>query len=167
MANYPLAEIEDAISGAMVLLPAMMDTQKARVQMRGIALQEGFSKGQWHRFQVLNDGSKGPARGGWQFERGGGVKGVLTHPSSKRHAQSICLARGVEADPRSVWSALETDDILAAAFARLLLWTDQAPLPAIGATDDAWECYIRNWRPGRPHYDTWADRYKAAMNYGR
>lgn len=161
---YPLAELEDAIDQAMALLPSAMDTHKARVQMRAISLQESRAK---HRYQIIDGGGKGPARGLWQFERGGGVKGVLTHPSTKRHAQSICLARGVPADPRSVWLALETDDVLAAAFARLLLWSDPAPLPSIGDVDSAWECYIRNWRPGKPHYSTWRSLYKDAMEFNR
>jgi len=164
--TYPLAEIEDAISQALAILPSGMDSAPARVLLRAIALQEGFKSGRWCRYQVLDGGGKGPARGGWQFERGGGVKGVLTHPASKRNAQSVCLARGVPADPRSVWLALETDDVLAAAFARLLLWTDPGPLPAIGAADDAWEVYVRNWRPGKPGYAHWRERYTAAMQYG-
>lgn len=160
--TYPLVEAEEAMSEAFAILPSSMDSDKARVLMRAIGLQESRMK---HRYQVIDGGGKGPARGLWQFERNGGVKGVLTHPASKRHAQSICLARGVPADPRSVWLALETDDVLAAAFARLLLWTDPGPLPAIGAADDAWEVYIRNWRPGKPHYSTWRDLYRQAMEF--
>ncbi len=35
-------------------------------------------------------------------------------------------------------------------FARLLLWTDAKPLPAIGDEQGAWDYYLRNWRPGKP-----------------
>jgi hypothetical protein len=160
--GYPIAVAETAMEEAFAILPSSMDTAKARVLLRAIGLQESRLT---HRAQIVDGGGKGPARGLWQFERGGGVRGVLTNPASQRHAQSVCLARGVNADPRSVWLALETDDCLAAAFARLLLWTDASNLPAIGAADDAWETYIRNWRPGKPHYDTWRDLYRAAMEY--
>lgn len=160
----PLDVAENAIDEAMAILPAGMDTPRARVLMRAIGLQESRFT---HRAQVVDGGGKGPARGFWQFERGGGVKGVLTHPQTKRLAQSVCLARGVEADPRSVWLALETDDTLAAAFARLLLWSDPKPLPELGESEEAWECYTRNWRPGKPHIKTWAALYQDALGYKR
>ena len=43
-----------------------------------------------HRRQI-----GGPARGLWQFERGGGVAGVLRHAASRDHALSVCDARRV------------------------------------------------------------------------
>lgn len=160
---HPIAEIEaGAIDCALAILPPGMDSAEARVMMRAIALQESRMV---HRAQIVDGGGKGPARGLWQFERGGGVKGVLTHPASKRLAQSVCLARGIEADPRSVWQALETDDVLAAAFARLLLYTDPAKLPAIGDVSGAWECYLRTWRPGKPHFKTWPGLYGEALTF--
>ena len=55
----------------------------------------------------------------------------------------------------SVYSRLELDDVLAAAFARLLLWTDPARLPRTGDADAAWALYLRTWRPGKPHRQTW------------
>lgn len=160
----PLDVAENAIDEAMAILPAQMDSPRARVMLRVSGLQESRFT---HRAQVIDGGGKGPARGFWQFERGGGVKGVLTHPSTSRHAQSICLARGVPADPRSVWLALETDDVLAAAFARLLLWSDPKSLPELGDVDGAWECYLRNWRPGKPHLKTWEGLYRQAIGYHR
>jgi hypothetical protein len=72
---------------------------------------------------------KGPARGFWQEERGGGVHGVMIHPATKDLAQAICKERGVPFDSVLIHARLETDDILAAAFARLLLWADSKPLP--------------------------------------
>ena len=52
---------------------------------------------------------------------------------------------------------------VAAGFARLLLWTDPRPLPAIGDVKAAWQYYLRNWRPGKPHEKTWAPLYAEAM----
>lgn len=144
--------LESAIRPALALLPASMDTDRARVMLIAIGLQESRLT---YRRQI-----GGPARGLWQFEEGGGVKGVLTHPSSKDLAFKVCLVRGVTADRRSVYAALEHDDILAAAFARLLLWTDPKALPA---TEQAcWELYMRTWRPGRPHPETWPTRFREA-----
>lgn len=161
--EYPIAEVEaNAIDCAMAILPPSMDSAEARIMLRAIALQESRMA---HRAQIVDGGGKGPARGLWQFERGGGVKGVLSHSASKRYAQSVCLARGIEADPRTVWQELETDDVLAAAMARLLLWTDPAPLPAIGDVSTSWETYTRTWRPGKPHFKTWPDLYRRAMEF--
>lgn len=162
MSDYPMTEVEGYIDQALALLPPAMDTRKARVMLRAISLQESRMK---HRWQVIDGGGKGPARGLWQFERGGGVKGVLNHANSQAHARAICAARGVEPEAKAVWLALETDDVLAAAFARLLLWTDMQSLPLIGNRESAWECYIRNWRPGKPHYSTWPNLYSLAVGY--
>ena len=98
-----------------------------------------------HRRQI-----GGPARGFWQFEQGGGVRGVLAHPASAALARQVCQVRGVPPTAPSVYSRLELDDVLAAAFARLLLWTDPARLPRTGDADAAWALYLRTWRPGKP-----------------
>ena len=47
-------------------------------------------------------------------------------------------------------AALEHDDVLAAAFGRLLLWTDPRAPPAVGDESGAWALYLRCWRPGKP-----------------
>ena len=105
-----------------------------------------------HRRQI-----GGPARGFLMFEQGGGVRGVLTHPATKVHIQSVLAA--LEYDPASdaaaCWTAIEHQDILASAFARLLLWTLPDPLPARGEAAEGWEQYLAAWRPGKPHAPTW------------
>lgn len=68
----------------------------------------------------------------------------------------------MNSDARSVWEKLAEDDILAAAFARLLLFTDPKSLPAIGAREAAWAYYLRNWRPGKPHPQSWEECYSKA-----
>ncbi len=147
--------IKTGIEPALALLPAKMDTPAARVMLLAIGLQES-------RFLYRRQLADGPARGLWQFERGGGVRGVLTHPASREHAYQICASRGVEPIAAAVHPALETDDVLAAAFARLLLWTDPGQLPAIGGTYAAWDLYKRTWRPGKPHRQTWDALYAQA-----
>jgi hypothetical protein len=135
-------------------------TDQARAMLVGIALQESKLL---HRCQVVNGGGRGPARGFWQFERGGGVAGVLKHASTERPAGIICDALCVQATPQAVWEALEQNDILACAFARLLLWTDPRPLPQLRQIDEAWAFYLRNWRPGKPHPDAWAANWQEAV----
>ena len=148
------------LAAAAQLLPAALDTLAARVVMLAIMGQES---GCLHRAQVLNGGGKGPARGLAQFELGGGVRGVLEHPSSRYWAVQVCKARDVRPVARDVWVRMETDDVLAAAFARLLLFTDAKRLPEPGDQAAAWNYYKRNWRPGKPHPDRWPGNYAAAM----
>lgn len=149
-----------AIDPSLELLPAAMDTAEARLMLLAIALQES---GCTTRCQIVNGGGRGPARGLWQFERGGGVRGVLLHDASRYWAHKLCEARNCPPDQWQVWERLETDDVLAAGLARLLLFTDPRKLPGIGDIEGAWACYIRNWRPGKPHRDRWTSNYGRAM----
>jgi len=144
--------IEVAIEPALALLPSKMDTAAARVMLLAIGLQES-------RFLHRRQLGDGPARGLWQFERGGGVRGVLTHPASREYAYRICKVRDVEPIAAAVHPALETDDVLAATFARLLMWTDAWSLPPMGDALGGWGLYTRTWRPGKPHPQTWAALY--------
>lgn len=151
-----LAEvIKMAINPALAILPNRMDSLKARVMLLTIGLQESRFE---HRRQMGN----GPARGFWQFERGGGVKGVFTHPASTGHVHNLCAARGVPFDIPTIWAALETDDVLAAGVARLLLWTDAYPLPDVEDAGASWDLYLRTWRPGKPHPKTWPAYHQQA-----
>ena len=98
--------MRDAIRPALALLPAAMDTPQARCMLLAIGLQESRFV---HRRQI-----GGPARGFWQFEQGGGVRGVLAHPASAALARQVCQVRGVPPTAPSVYSRLELDDVLAA-----------------------------------------------------
>lgn len=149
---------EDALN--QIIRPALArlpcgGAERAEVMMIAIALQESALK---YRRQI-----KGPARGLWQFEQGGGVRGVLAHPMSKRHAIDVCEARNVNPTAADVYGRLEHDDILAACFARLLLWTDPQPIPEVGDELPGWKLYERTWRPGKPHPEKWAACYQRAM----
>lgn len=153
------------INPAMKLLPELMDSPRARVQLLAIGLQESLFK---YRYQILNGTTaKGPARSFWQFERGGGCKGVVQHELSKPHMRRVCDARGIPFTATGVWNAIENDDVAAAAAARLLLWTDPRRLPALGDKDGAWNLYLRVWRPGKPHRSMWTDFYQQALDFTR
>jgi hypothetical protein len=148
------AILHKAINPALELLPAKMDSDAARVMLLAIGLQESRFE---YRFQKTTDPYvKGPARGFWQFERAGGVMGVMNHYTTKDLAKEVCKARGVLPGSSLIHARLEFDDVLAAAFARLLLWADARPLPGVDADHDAtWKSYVTNWRPGKPHRETW------------
>src|SRR5690606_35371438 len=78
---------------ALDLLPARMGSIEARVMLLSIALQESGLAHRWQVVDLARPQAKGPARGLLQFERGGGVRGVLTHPASRDYAADVCLAR--------------------------------------------------------------------------
>lgn len=152
-----LAEIRaSAIAPALELLPAVMSGPRAELMLLAIGLQES-------RF-IYRRQIGGPARSFWQAERGGGmVHGVLRHRATSQLAVNCCDARGVKPTDEAVYTAIEHDDVLAAALARLLLWTDPQSLPELGDADGAWNLYIRQWRPGKPHRSTWPALYAEAM----
>ena len=145
----PAAEvIRVSIDPGLALLPSRMDTPEARVLMLAICGQEADFHHRWQVIDRARPEVMGPARGLWQFERDGGVRGVLTHERTKRMAIDVCRMRNVPATIDAVYNRLHEDDILAAAFARLLLWTNPNALPAIGQEEAAWQLYLREWRPG-------------------
>lgn len=153
-----------ALAQAVEILGERYGKPEAQVMVLAIGGQETKYLA---RRQIIKKNGKlvpeGPATGFWQFELGGGVTGVMTHPASKALAQRLCEARAVPFNREAVWAQLQYDDVLAAGFARLLLLTDPRPLPKIGDSEPAWQCYIRNWRPGKPHPETWATAYLEAL----
>lgn len=135
------------------ILGQKFNSIEASILMAAIAYQESNFE---YRKQI-----GGPARGLWQFEKGGGVYGVMNHRLTKDHANRVCEIRRVNFDLQTVCEQLAHDDVLAAAFARLLLWTDPKSIPT--DRDECWEYYIRNWRPGKPHPDRWQSSYSQAI----
>ena len=139
-------------------------SDKARAMLVAIGLQESRLK---ERRQLVGKPPRpvGPAMGLWQFEQGGGVKGVLTHKASRAIAEKYALLRVGSIELKKVWEALECDDVLACIFARLLLWTDPKAIPDARPENEeaAWQVYLGNWRPGKPHRQTWSGYWQAAI----
>jgi hypothetical protein len=128
---------------------------QAEVMLLAIAGQESNLE---HRFQV-----HGPARGWWQFERGGGLAGVMSHKATGKIMHDALDELGIGTAYEAAWAALPYSELLQVTAARCLLYTDPAPLPEVGDEQHAWAYYLRNWRPGRPHGDQWANHYRAAL----
>lgn len=118
----------------------------ARIFLLAVAEQES---GWLHRRQHAN----GPAAGLWQFEKWGGVAGVLGHAATRKLAMQVCDDQFVYPREDLVHEALKGNDMLACAFARLLMWSDPARVP--DTIEPAWEFYLRTWRPGKPHRHRW------------
>lgn len=152
---------------ALDLLPARMGSIEARIMLLAIALQESGLAHRWQVVDLKRPQIKGAARGLLQFEQGGGVKGVLTHPGSRDYAADVCLARGVVAAPQQVYDALDQDDVLAVALGRLLLWTDPQRLPAADDPVNALALYLRVWRPGAYHNGSASQRFALAEKFRR
>lgn len=136
-------------------IPRNYDTPEARVMLLTIGLQES-------RFIFRAQQPSRIARGFYQFENGGGVRGVLTHAASAREIERV-LGK-IHVDRADVYTAIEWHDQLATVMARLLLYTDPRPLPAVTDTAGAWQLYLRCWRPGKPHQSTWPTFHKAAVD---
>ena len=147
--------LRTAVEPALAWLPPKMTSIEAKVELLTIGLHESLFE---HRRQMGN----GPARGFWQFERGGRVKGVMTHPATRDLARAACAAHGVPFDGMAVWNALEHNDVLAAIFARLNLWWSPGALPRVTETDKAYALYLFTWRPGKVHPELWPARHLAA-----
>ncbi len=152
----PKSLLIDSVDPALALLEqvaTIKPSAQARVLVMAIAGQESAWK---ERRQI-----GGPARSFWQFEKGGGVAGLFR--VTPKQLAAVCAELYVPCNPTDVFEAMAWNDVLAAAMARLLLWTDAAPLPNYGDVEGSWAYYQRNWRPGAPHPDVWPGRYGTAM----
>lgn len=150
VSRYLVAHVLPTVSA---LLPPRMSTPKAWALVMAIGRQESRLK---HRRQLPN----GPARGWWQFETGG-ITGVLGHGESRDTARGIAETLGYTPSIAGLHLAVEHNDVLAMAFARLLLWTDGRKLPGLDESDLGWRIYVATWRPGKPHPETWAACFAA------
>lgn len=142
------------LSPAMGLLPLKMESLRARALVMAIGFQESKFES---RFQI-----GGPARGYWQFERQGGIHGVLVHPATGQFIRQVLgdLDFPPAADDVICHNFIAYNDVLAAAFARLLLWTSPKQLPSAFQEQEAWMYYLDCWRPGKPRPLDWPASFK-------
>jgi hypothetical protein len=140
------------------ILPPQMHSPRATAMLMAIGLQESAFE---HRRQLFN----GPARGYWQFEEPA-VRAVLKHERSAAPIaaaiKTLCYTTVQAALAEPLYMALEHNDILAACFARCLLWTDRRRLPGPNDHELAWEIYRDTWKPGRPRPNSWEGNYRVA-----
>lgn len=146
------------IPAAYSLLPVRMQSDEATAMLLAIGLQES-------EFDARRQGGNGPARGFWQFERGGGVRGVLAHPSTEPHISRVLASlKYAGASTADCYAAIEHNDILACCFARLLLWTVPGKLPDQHSYERGWQQYLSGWRPGKPHPEKWPGNFGVAWD---
>jgi hypothetical protein len=137
------------LPAAESLLPPVWQDDRATRLLLAICWQESRAA---HRVQI-----GGPARGLWQFERGGGWLGVIQHPLTASHARGVLDSLLYSSRD---FECLADNDVLAAAFARMLLRTHPKALPSAEA--GGWEQYLQVWRPGKPHVKTWPEAWARA-----
>lgn len=106
--------------------------------------------------------SGGPARGFWQCEQGGILRGVMSGQYSSI-LERVCDLYAVPNDEGTVFEALAWHDTLAYAVARLGLFMDPHKLPALNDEAGAWDVYLRVWQPGKPSRNRWGIVYAEAM----
>lgn len=154
--------LQSIINPALVVLGPKLASDEARVMMLAIALQETRLR---DRRQVADDGRYlgQYGRGWWQFERKGGVAAVMESPATSAAMRGVCELLTVPFDDASVHEAIAWNDRLAAIAARLFLYQDPSPLPALGDQQAAWASYLRIWAPGKPRPDDWPANYKLAL----
>ena len=152
MQDNPL--VKYFIAPGLSLLPSKMDTPEARAMLLAIGFQESAFK---YRLQI-----GGPARGFWQFEQSGGIRGVLHHPNTRHTIAEVCEVLRVSAQEDACYTAVAYNDMLACCFARLLLWTLPWALPGRGDLEEGWKQYLEAWRPGKPRPETWAINFSMA-----
>ena len=164
------------IAAALALLPKTLRTLDAAVQLYATSIQENPTRAP--RQLIKKDGRLrpiGPAAGDYQFEKTGGIRGLLNFKSDRVQSmlRSVCAARQVPQTVDGLFDGIQTDPILAAALARLLYFTDAGALPKAGAEQYAWDVYLRTWRPGAYERDPkglrakWSKSYAEAMKaYG-
>lgn len=136
-----------------VAIPA---SDQARVELLTIALQES---GLRYRQQVPVP----YAHGWWEFENGpqsalGGLFKIMPQKLS-----AVCAELVVPFDRDTVFGAIVWCDLLACAVARLLLWSEPNPLPAIGDIQGAWNYYVKLWGPGSPRPKEWPALYAQSV----
>src|SRR5678815_3933637 len=140
---------------AFALLPGVMHSAEAKAMLLAIGLQESA-------FEARVQKGSGPAHGLWQFEKGGGVTGVCTHPASAPYLTIACRELLLTPKPEPLYAAMVYNDTIACIMARLLLWTLPGLLPERGMGERGWRQYLQAWRPGNPRPAEWPGNFSRA-----
>lgn len=165
---------KQTIPAAYSLLPGQMDSRESTAMLLAIGLHEsGFRARKQGTLRALStiadfDPTAGPARGFWQFERLGGVVEILTSPDTKDIVLPICKMFLIDPNARAVHAAIGLHDVLAAVFARLLLWRDPRPMPSPIEANKGYSIYLSNWRPNpdaaASHAKDWPGNFDKAWS---
>ena len=157
--------LKTAIIPALSLIDPSLDTPAARAMLICIALQESGLRARRQMLEARDhwwESKPGPANGLWQFERDGGVRGVMRHAAASAIVLPVIDALLYPRDPYAVHEALIHNDVLACVLARALLYSVPESLPGPNDPTKGWSQYVSAWRPGKPHVEPWANHYRTA-----
>lgn len=104
----------------------------------------------------------GPAKSFWQIEPATAEDTLARCKHVKRFCDALLCPSPLK--PVDFRYTLRYCDAAACAIARGILLLDRKRLPEYGDQQGALSCYLRNWRPGKPHPEKWPAAYKAAMD---
>ncbi len=141
------------VMSGLSLLPPVMTSPEARVLLVAIAMQE---TGLVTRSEV-----GGSAFGFYQFMEIG-VDGVFSHAETGHLAADVAKVLQIPID-ENFYEAVRWNDHMGTVLARLNLWPDPAPLPALGQEMEAFRYYERIWRPKVAVHARWPAAYNAGM----
>jgi hypothetical protein len=86
----------------------------------------------------------------------------LAHKKAGQWLKEAAAFCDVVASVEALHGAIEHNDILAAALARLALWVHPDAIPETEL--EAWQLYLSTWRPGKPKAHTWAGHWAKACS---
>lgn len=144
--------LHSIIRPTLSLMEQYVDIQRtieAENLLLAIALQESALSA---RIQGPRDA--GPARSFWQFEKIG-VADVFQR--QRQPLRTMCDFLEIPFDLGKLHLVMAYNDMLACVISRLTLRIDPKPLSDADTLEGAWEYYIRNWRPGKPHVNRWVE----------
>lgn len=128
-------------------------TEAVRLFLVAVAVQESGlrRRRQW---------PTGPGRSWWQFEPRT-VGAMLAHPDARETMADLLAEFALPRGEDELHEVLAYNDLAACVAARLLLRCDPQPVPV--GPDQAWSCYDRVWRPGKPAPERWFASWRAAL----
>lgn len=147
----PTHFLETVISPTLKLMESYTGiaySARAENLLLAIALQESNLSA---RIQGPNDA--GPARSFWQFEK---IAVVDVVQRQRQPLMDMCQALVLPFEAGKLHLMMAYNDAIACVLARLTLRIDPRPLSVASTEDGAWDYYIDNWRPGKPHRNRWA-----------
>ena len=144
-----------ALSWFHKVVPSIPASEAEQLMLTVIPGQES----DWSNVQQANGGI---ARGFYQQQQNN-LDDILSNRATDAKAIMVCTTLGVQPTAAAVYAALLGNTKLQVAFARLGLWADPEPLPAVGDELAAWDTYLRCWRPGAPARARWAEVYPQAL----
>ena len=157
--------LKAAIIPALSLLDSELNTRPARAMLIAIALQETGLRARRQMLEARDhwwESKPGKGHGFWQFERDGGVRGVMRHAAASAIVLPVIDALLYPRDPYAVHEALIHNDVLACVLARALLYSTPDAMPRPNEADKGWAIYLKAWRPGKPHPEIWENHYRTA-----